>query len=74
MVKTRDLMAEQITEILEQSILVVAHPDDEILWFSSIADKIHAIVICFMDYRFDPCGFDCGFDYCKNDTFNLDSL
>lgn len=44
----------QITEILEKSILVVAHPDDEILWFSSIADTIQEIVICFIDYTPEP--------------------
>jgi hypothetical protein len=31
-----------------KSALVVAHPDDEILWFSSILDKVDAIILCFM--------------------------
>lgn len=31
----------------ENSILVVAHPDDEILWFSSIIDKVDKIIIVF---------------------------
>jgi hypothetical protein len=31
-----------------KSVLVVAHPDDEILWFSSIVDKVDAVILCFM--------------------------
>ena len=34
---------------LDRSLLVVAHPDDEILWFSSIIDRFDEIVICYMD-------------------------
>jgi len=33
----------------DKSLLVVAHPDDEILWFSSIIDRFDEIVICYMD-------------------------
>lgn len=33
----------------DESILVVAHPDDEVLWFSSILDKVEKIIICFVD-------------------------
>ena len=36
-------------EILAKSILVVAHPDDEVLWFSSILDKVGRIIICFLE-------------------------
>ncbi|MCF6147972.1 MAG: hypothetical protein E3K37_04855 [Candidatus Kuenenia sp.] len=36
--------------MLEKSIIVAAHPDDEILWFSSIIDKVNEIVLCFL-YR-----------------------
>ncbi|MDX2413174.1 MAG: PIG-L family deacetylase [Woeseiaceae bacterium] len=35
----------------EGSILVVAHPDDEILWFGSVVAEVAQIVICF---RNDP--------------------
>ena len=35
--------------ILAKSILVVAHPDDEVLWFSSILDKVDRIIICFLE-------------------------
>jgi LmbE family N-acetylglucosaminyl deacetylase len=31
-------------------LLVVAHPDDEILWFSSILARVDAVVVCFLDY------------------------
>jgi len=34
---------------LENSVLIVAHPDDEILWFGSIAPAVDKIVICFRD-------------------------
>ena len=33
----------------DSSVLIVAHPDDEILWFSSIIDRVDSIVICYMD-------------------------
>ena len=29
------------------SILIVAHPDDEVLWFSSLLDRVEKVVICF---------------------------
>ncbi len=34
---------------LKNSVLVVAHPDDEILWFGSIAAEVDKIVICFLN-------------------------
>jgi LmbE family N-acetylglucosaminyl deacetylase len=34
---------------LDGATLVVAHPDDEILWFSSIIDRVDHIVICYLD-------------------------
>jgi LmbE family N-acetylglucosaminyl deacetylase len=34
--------------MLEQSALVVAHPDDEILWFSSIVKHVDRVIICFL--------------------------
>ena len=34
---------------LADSILVVAHPDDEVLWFSSILDAVERIIIVFVD-------------------------
>jgi hypothetical protein len=29
--------------------LVVAHPDDEVLWFSSVLNRVERIVVCFED-------------------------
>ena len=34
---------------LERSALVVAHPDDEVLWFGSILEQVDCIIICFVD-------------------------
>ena len=39
------------TEAFENATLVVAHPDDEILWFGSVVADVARIVICF---RNDP--------------------
>jgi LmbE family N-acetylglucosaminyl deacetylase len=39
------------TEIFKKSVLVVAHPDDEVLWFSSILNKVDEIIICFLDCK-----------------------
>lgn len=38
-----------IPTMLEKSIIVSAHPDDEVLWFSSILDKVSGIVVCFVN-------------------------
>jgi len=40
--------------MLEYSIIVAAHPDDEILWFSSIIEKVDIIVICFLKHKSNP--------------------
>ncbi len=32
---------------IEDSVVVVAHPDDEILWFSSILDRCKRVIVCF---------------------------
>lgn len=34
---------------LEDAILVVAHPDDEILWFSSVVSKVSKVIVVFSD-------------------------
>lgn len=41
-------------EILEKSIIVAAHPDDEVLWFSSILDKVNDVVVCFLEAKRYP--------------------
>jgi len=33
---------------LEKSIIVAAHPDDEILWFSSILAQVNKIILCYL--------------------------
>lgn len=38
----------------DKAILVVAHPDDEIMWFSSIVQKVADIVICFLAFDAKP--------------------
>ena len=38
------------SNIFNRSILVVAHPDDEALWFSSILDKVNSICFSYLDY------------------------
>ncbi len=43
-------MENAASDMLSNSILVVAHPDDEVLWFSSILDKVDEILFCFNDY------------------------
>lgn len=34
--------------------LVVAHPDDEILWFSSCVERVSRVVVCFHEVRSQP--------------------
>ena len=43
-----------IPEMLEQSIIVAAHPDDEVLWFSSILDKVNDVVVCYLGSESNP--------------------
>lgn len=43
-----------ISTILRNSILLVAHPDDEVLWFSSIFDKVDEVMFCFMNSQLNP--------------------
>jgi GlcNAc-PI de-N-acetylase. len=35
--------------MFDKAALVVAHPDDEALWFSSIVQRVDEVVICFTD-------------------------
>lgn len=41
-------------DFLCNSILVAAHPDDEILWFSSILEKVDLTLICFLQSDLFP--------------------
>jgi len=38
-----------VLQNLTNAILVVAHPDDEVLWFSSILERVGRITICYED-------------------------
>jgi hypothetical protein len=38
-------------EIFNKSVIVVAHPDDEILWFSSILKKVDEVIISFLNIK-----------------------
>lgn len=40
--------------MLNKSIIIAAHLDDEALWFSSILDKVDDIIICFLNYKQIP--------------------
>lgn len=42
------------SDITDSSILVVAHPDDEILWFSSIVEQVQETIICFLEVDSRP--------------------
>ena len=33
--------------MFEDSVLIVAHPDDDILWLSSVIDKVEQVIFCF---------------------------
>ena len=41
-------------EMFEKSILVVSHPDDENLWFSSILSKVDKFILCFLPVESEP--------------------
>ncbi len=40
--------------MFEKSILIVAHPDDEALWFSSILNQVDEVILCFLDIGSQP--------------------
>lgn len=40
-----------LSEMINNAILVVAHPDDEVLWFSAVLRKVNKVLICFLDYE-----------------------
>lgn len=46
-------MANQ-SSALKNSILIVAHPDDEVLWFSSLLPRIDRVILIFQDYQDEP--------------------
>jgi hypothetical protein len=40
--------------LFKKAVLIVAHPDDEILWFSSILPYVKSALICYVDYEPRP--------------------
>lgn len=40
--------------ITENAIVIGAHPDDELLWFTSVLPKARTVVIVYRDYWADP--------------------
>lgn len=40
--------------MFEASLMVVAHPDDDILWMGSVIDKVGGVIFCFKDDPDNP--------------------
>jgi hypothetical protein len=40
--------------MFEDSVMIVAHPDDDILWLGSVLDKVENIIFCFNDIPRNP--------------------
>ena len=40
--------------MFDKSALIVAHPDDEALWFSSIVERVDEVVVCFTEITSRP--------------------
>jgi LmbE family N-acetylglucosaminyl deacetylase len=43
-----------VSDVFEKSILVTAHPDDEILWFSSLLGQVDHVLLCFLNELVNP--------------------
>jgi len=41
-------------DITDKSLIVVAHPDDEVLWFSSVLADVDGVVMCYQDVASQP--------------------
>jgi len=46
--------ADDATAWLSRAVMVVAHPDDEVLWLSSALAAVHKVIFCFNDYPAVP--------------------
>lgn len=42
------------TGLLENSLIVAAHPDDELLWFNAILDRVDEIIVVFRPFWAKP--------------------
>ena len=43
-----------MTDMLDNSVIVAAHPDDELLWFGAILPQVDRVVTVYEDAWFDP--------------------
>jgi len=41
-------------DLFRKSLIIASHPDDEILWFNSILEKVDATLVCFMGIKSEP--------------------
>jgi LmbE family N-acetylglucosaminyl deacetylase len=41
-------------QMVRNSALIVAHPDDEMLWFSSVMNRVDKIIVCWQDFAKMP--------------------
>ncbi len=48
-----EVMAERL-DFLSNSLIVAAHPDDELLWFASILKDVDRVLLVYEDYWPDP--------------------
>ncbi len=42
------------SDIFTNSVIVAAHPDDEILWFSSLLNEIDHVLLCYLSEMINP--------------------
>ena len=42
------------SDIFRNSIIVAAHPDDEILWFSSLLNEVDHVLLCYLGEMINP--------------------
>lgn len=47
-------MADHRPAMLENSLIVAAHPDDELLWFGAILKRVDRVIVVFEDFWPDP--------------------
>ena len=43
-----------MADMLSNSVIVAAHPDDELLWFGAILKRVDRVIVVFEDYWPDP--------------------
>lgn len=43
-----------VSDIFRNSVIVAAHPDDEILWFSSLLNEVDHVLLCYLSEMINP--------------------